>query len=72
MNNGMKVRKTIDMDIEFEAIIQKMANEKQWSFSQMSLVLLQSAVHEKLRKKHPKKDDNLQDNSPNPRSSNAG
>ena len=44
-------RKTIDMTEELETEIQDMADEKKWSFSYMSYVLLQQAVKEKNRKK---------------------
>ena len=45
------VRKTIEMDTELSQYIQDMADEKVWSFSYMSYVLLQQAVKEKNRKK---------------------
>ena len=48
--NG-NVRKTIEMDIPTEGEIQRMADEKLWSFSQMAFVLLQQAIKERNRKK---------------------
>lgn len=52
------VRKTVDMTEELELQIQEFADEKKWSFSYMSYVLLQYAIKEKQRKKLPKKDNN--------------
>lgn len=46
-----KIRKTIDMDNGLSDAIQALADEKKWSFSYMSYVLLQQAVKEKNRKK---------------------
>lgn len=48
-----KVRKTIEIDTDLEAIIQGMADKKIWSFSQMAYVLLMQAVKEKTRKNKP-------------------
>lgn len=45
------VRATIDMDFELKDTIHKMAQDKNWSFSYMSYVLLQYAIKEKQRKK---------------------
>lgn len=44
-------RKTVDIDENLEKTIQGMADKKNWSFSYMSYMLLQSAVKEKNRKK---------------------
>ena len=44
-------RDTVDMTNELKAEIQEMADERNWSFSYMSYVLLQQAVKEKNRKK---------------------
>lgn len=49
-----KIRKTIDMDEALVNGIQSLADEKKWSFSYMSFVLLQQAVKERNRKKKPK------------------
>lgn len=59
--NQTKVRKTIEMDMELSDDIQKMADEKKWSHSYMSYVLLQQAVKEKKRKR--KNDPQEQSNS---------
>ena len=44
-------RETTDMDDELKKEIKEMADERNWSFSYMSYVLLQQAVKEKNRKK---------------------
>lgn len=63
------IRKTIEIDESLAVVIQKMADDRIWSFSRMGYVLLQQAVKEKTRKRAKK--DNTSDNSTNSRSSNA-
>ena len=46
-----ETRNTIYMDSDLKKEIWRMAQEKKWSFSYMSYVLLQQAVKEKNRKK---------------------
>lgn len=53
-------RKTIDIDQQLETIIQNMADNKKWSFSKMSYVLLQQAVKEKTRKQKIVKQNNTE------------
>ena len=49
-----ETRNTIYIDSDLKKEIWRMAQEKKWSFSYMSYVLLQQAVKEKNRKKKPK------------------
>lgn len=46
-----ETRNTIYIDSDLKKEIWRMAQEKKWSFSYMSYVLLQQAVKEKNRKK---------------------
>jgi hypothetical protein len=51
---NISVRKTVDITSDLEREVQSIADEKKWSFSYTSYVLLQQAVKEKNRKKkHP-------------------
>ena len=45
------IRKTIEIDESLAGVIQKMADDRIWSFSRMGYVLLQQAVKEKTRKR---------------------
>lgn len=59
MQEGKKtmVRATVDIDIDLKDAIHKMAQDKKWSFSYMSYVLLQQAIKERSRKRKSPKND---------------
>lgn len=45
------VRKTVEIDTDLAKSIQELADDKKWSFSYMSYVLLQQSVKERSRKR---------------------